>query len=71
MHLCPSPPQIKGASLVKGIPFSSDDPEVAGADIFAQLVPLEAHAASSMYSEEKVGRSLGQGWAVGKDRRAS
>ena len=56
---------------MKGIPFSSDDPEVAGADIFAQLVPLEAHAASSMYSEEKVGRSLGQGWAVGKDRRAS
>nr|XP_053638319.1 tyrosine-protein phosphatase non-receptor type 23-like isoform X2 [Cherax quadricarinatus] len=46
-------PEVKGASLVKGIPFSVTDPEVAGQDIFIKLVPLEAHQASSMYSEEK------------------
>ncbi|XP_071546877.1 uncharacterized protein mop isoform X2 [Panulirus ornatus] len=46
-------PEVKGASLVKGIPFSVMDPEVAGQDIFMKLVPLEAHQASSMYSEEK------------------
>ncbi|XP_042207473.1 tyrosine-protein phosphatase non-receptor type 23-like [Homarus americanus] len=46
-------PEVKGASLVKGIPFSVTDPEVAGQDIFIKLVPMEAHQASSMYSEEK------------------
>ncbi|CAL4067009.1 unnamed protein product, partial [Meganyctiphanes norvegica] len=45
--------EVKGASLVKGIPFSVKDPEVAGNDIFIKLVPMEAHQASSMYSEEK------------------
>ncbi|XP_068222752.1 LOW QUALITY PROTEIN: tyrosine-protein phosphatase non-receptor type 23-like [Palaemon carinicauda] len=45
--------EVKGASLVKGIPFSVNDPEVAGQDIFSKLVPIEAHQHSSMYSEEK------------------
>jgi len=38
-----------GASLVKGIPFNPNDPEVSGPDIFRKLVPLEAHKASSLY----------------------
>lgn len=42
-------PTLKGASLVKGIPFGTDDPEVAGPDIFGRLVPLRAHEASSLY----------------------
>jgi len=40
---------IKGVSLVKGIPFRFDDTEVSGPDIFARLVPMEAHEASSLY----------------------
>ncbi|KAK4036584.1 hypothetical protein OUZ56_028630 [Daphnia magna] len=46
-------PDIKGASLVKGTPFDVQDPEIAGQDIFHRLVPMEAHEASSLYSEEK------------------
>ncbi|ESP04237.1 hypothetical protein LOTGIDRAFT_136485 [Lottia gigantea] len=46
-------PEIKGASLVKGIPFNPNDPEISGPDIFQKLVPMEAHEASSVYSEEK------------------
>uniref|UniRef100_A0A2R5LL12 Putative tyrosine-protein phosphatase non-receptor type 23 n=1 Tax=Ornithodoros turicata TaxID=34597 RepID=A0A2R5LL12_9ACAR len=46
-------PEIKGATLVKGIAFSPTDPEICGPDIFARLVPMEAHEASSIYSEEK------------------
>lgn len=46
-------PPIKGASLVKGIPFSVNDPEISGPDIFARLVPMKAHEVSSLYSEEK------------------
>jgi len=38
-----------GASLVKGIPFNPNDPEVSGPDIFKKLVPMEAHKASSLY----------------------
>lgn len=45
--------EVKGASLVKGIPFNVTDPEVSGPDIFARLVPMEAHEASSLYSEKK------------------
>lgn len=45
--------EVKGASLVKGIPFNVNDVEVSGPDIFARLVPMEAHEASSMYSEQK------------------
>ncbi|CAB3366076.1 Hypothetical predicted protein [Cloeon dipterum] len=46
-------PPLKGASLVKGIPFNVNDADVSGPDVFARLVPLRAHEASSMYSEEK------------------
>nr|CAD7437881.1 unnamed protein product [Timema bartmani] len=46
-------PEVKGASLVKGIPFDVNDPEVSGPDIFGRLVPMKAHEASSLYSEEK------------------
>ena len=46
-------PELKGAVLVKGIGFEITDTEISGPDIFARLVPMEAHAASSMYSEEK------------------
>lgn len=45
--------EVKGASLVKGIPFSVNDIEVSGPDIFGKLVPMEAHEASSLYSERK------------------
>ncbi|XP_017769323.1 PREDICTED: tyrosine-protein phosphatase non-receptor type 23 [Nicrophorus vespilloides] len=45
--------EIKGASLVKGIPFNIHDIEVSGPDIFGRLVPMEAHEASSLYSEQK------------------
>ncbi|KAF2367940.1 PTP type protein phosphatase, partial [Trinorchestia longiramus] len=54
-------PEVKGASLVKGIQFSMTDPDVAGLDIFRNLIPMEAHQASSLYSEEKASllRKLG------------
>lgn len=45
--------EVKGASLVRGIPFNVNDTEVSGPDIFARLVPMEAHEASSLYSEQK------------------
>ncbi|XP_054736176.1 tyrosine-protein phosphatase non-receptor type 23 [Anastrepha obliqua] len=44
---------VQGANLVNGTSFSATDPEVAGEDIFARLVPMKAHEASSLYSEEK------------------
>lgn len=44
---------VQGANLVNGINFSVTDPDVAGEDIFARLIPMKAHEASSMYSEEK------------------
>lgn len=44
---------MQGANLVNGTSFSVTDPEVAGEDIFARLVPMKAHVASSLYSEEK------------------
>ncbi|XP_050516886.1 tyrosine-protein phosphatase non-receptor type 23 [Diabrotica virgifera virgifera] len=49
-------PEVKGASLVKGIPFSINDIEVSGPDIFSRLVPMEAHEAASLYSEKKAQR---------------
>ncbi|XP_051169498.1 tyrosine-protein phosphatase non-receptor type 23 isoform X2 [Leptopilina boulardi] len=54
-------PTVKGASLVKGISFNVNDPEVSGSDIFARLVPMKVHEANSLYSEEKakVLRSVG------------
>lgn len=46
-------PAVQGANLVHGISFSVTDPDVAGEDIFARLIPMKAHEASSLYSEEK------------------
>ena len=48
-------PELKGVSLVKGIGFEVSDPEVSGPDIFGRIVPMEAHEAASLYSEEKAG----------------
>ncbi|XP_060518621.1 tyrosine-protein phosphatase non-receptor type 23 isoform X2 [Cylas formicarius] len=45
--------EVKGASLVKGIGFNVNDQDVAGPDIFSRLVPMEAHEAASLYSEQK------------------
>jgi len=39
--------------LVKPLPVNPTDPAVTGPDIFAKLVPMAAHEASSLYSEEK------------------
>ncbi|KAL1501415.1 hypothetical protein ABEB36_006738 [Hypothenemus hampei] len=54
--------EVKGACLVKGIEFNINDPEVSGPDIFERLVPMEAHEASSIYSEKKaeILREFGQ-----------
>lgn len=54
--------EVKGASLVKGIAFNVNDTEASGPDIFARLVPMEAHEASSLYSEKKAQklRQLGE-----------
>ena len=40
-------PELKGQALVKGFPFKVN--EIGGKDIFHKLIPLEAHAASSLY----------------------
>ena len=37
---------------MKGIGFEFNE-EIGGKDIFSRIVPLEAHTASSLYSEEK------------------
>ena len=62
-------PSIKGASLVKGIPFDEQDSEVSGGDLFSRIVTLETHAASSMYSEElaKILRTVGGEIEVAND----
>ncbi|KAF3839205.1 hypothetical protein F7725_017922 [Dissostichus mawsoni] len=39
--------------LVKALPVNPTDPSVTGPDLFAKLVPMAAHEASSLYSEEK------------------
>ncbi|XP_032510581.2 tyrosine-protein phosphatase non-receptor type 23 isoform X1 [Danaus plexippus] len=44
---------LKPVCLVNAVPINFNDPEVAGQDIFSRLVPMGAHEASSMYSEEK------------------
>ncbi|XP_030052532.1 tyrosine-protein phosphatase non-receptor type 23 [Microcaecilia unicolor] len=44
---------VKGAPLVKALPVNPTDPAVTGPDIFSKLVPMSAHEASSLYSEEK------------------
>lgn len=38
-----------GAPLVKALPVNPTDPSVTGPDIFAKLVPMAAHEASSLY----------------------
>uniref|UniRef100_A0AAY4D460 BRO1 domain-containing protein n=1 Tax=Denticeps clupeoides TaxID=299321 RepID=A0AAY4D460_9TELE len=43
----------KGVSLVKPSPFNPTDPGATGPDLFSTLVPMAAHEASSVYSEEK------------------
>lgn len=40
---------IPGAPLVKPLPVNPTDPAVTGPDIFAKLVPMAAHEASSLY----------------------
>uniref|UniRef100_A0A672HC10 Tyrosine-protein phosphatase non-receptor type 23 n=1 Tax=Salarias fasciatus TaxID=181472 RepID=A0A672HC10_SALFA len=44
---------VKGAPLVKALPVNPTDPSVTGPDLFCKLVPMAAHEASSLYSEEK------------------
>ncbi|CAG4976183.1 unnamed protein product [Parnassius apollo] len=44
---------LKPACLVKTLPINFNDPEISGPDIFSRLVPMGAHEAASMYSEEK------------------
>lgn len=47
---------VQGAdNLLKAISFSVTDPEIMGEDIFHRIVPMKAHEASSLYSEEKAG----------------
>ncbi|KAF5879831.1 tyrosine-protein phosphatase non-receptor type 23-like, partial [Clarias magur] len=46
-------PAVKGTPLVKPVPITPTDPSVTGPDLFSTLVPLAAHEASSVYSEEK------------------
>jgi len=42
-------PDAKGASLVKPLQFDPSNAAVTGPDIFAKLVPLEAHLTASTY----------------------
>lgn len=44
---------MKPVCLVKALAINFSDPEVSGPDIFSRLVPMGAHEASSLYSEEK------------------
>ncbi|XP_047042446.1 tyrosine-protein phosphatase non-receptor type 23 [Helicoverpa zea] len=44
---------MKPVCLVKALPINFNDPEVSGTDVFSRLVPMMAHEASSVYSEEK------------------
>lgn len=40
---------LPGAPLVKALPVNPTDPSVTGPDLFAKLVPMAAHEASSLY----------------------
>lgn len=40
---------LSGAPLVKALPVNPTDPSVTGPDLFAKLVPMAAHEASSLY----------------------
>ncbi|XP_053603640.1 tyrosine-protein phosphatase non-receptor type 23 [Plodia interpunctella] len=45
--------ELKPVCLVKALAINHNDPDISGPDIFSRLVPMGAHEASSMYSEEK------------------
>ncbi|XP_060801444.1 tyrosine-protein phosphatase non-receptor type 23 isoform X1 [Amyelois transitella] len=45
--------ELKPVCLVKSLPINYNDPDISGPDIFSRLVPMGAHEASSLYSEEK------------------
>ncbi|NXD58676.1 PTN23 phosphatase, partial [Corvus moneduloides] len=54
---------VKGAPLVKALPVNPTDPAVTGPDIFAKLVPMAAHEASSLYRCVRApARAHGMGW---------
>ena len=40
---------VRPASLVKPLPFDPSNTSIAGPDLFAKLVPLEAHLVASSY----------------------
>ena len=42
-------PELKVVSLVKGIPFDMQDPEIAGRDIFHRLVSIATREAFALY----------------------
>jgi BRO1-like domain. len=42
-------PELKGRDLVKCIPFSTNDRDISGPDIFEKLIPMKAHEAASLY----------------------
>ena len=47
------PEPIPGADLVKPVAFHPTDPKNLGTDILARLIPMQAHEAASVFSEEK------------------
>ncbi|ELR45262.1 Tyrosine-protein phosphatase non-receptor type 23 [Bos mutus] len=49
---------VKGAPLVKPLPVNPTDPAVTGPDIFAKLVPMAAHEASSLEEKAKLLREM-------------
>lgn len=54
-----------GAPLVKALPVNPTDPAVTGPDIFAKLVPMAAHEASSLYRWVPGGQqSRKTGWSL-------
>lgn len=48
-----------GAPLVKALPVNPTDPSVTGPDLFAKLVPMAAHEASSLYRYAAAPRQAG------------
>ncbi|KAI8428293.1 hypothetical protein MSG28_002499 [Choristoneura fumiferana] len=44
---------MKPVCLVKALAINFDDPQISGPDVFSRLIPIGAHEASSVYSEEK------------------
>lgn len=53
-YCLPSHPETDpGADLVKPVTFHPTDPKNLGTDILARLIPMRAHEAASVFSEEK------------------